>query len=252
MAKKLVLANWKMNLSASQSIRMGKQLADELPGIGVGSVELVLAPSYLALWPLKDICAAGGIGLSGQDLYPDGDGPCCGAVSASLLKGICEYVVIGHSERRRLAGESDELINRKIHAAVSAGLKPVLCVGETLHEKNLRLTESSLTSQLCYALEGIHEAGNLTLLYEPVWALGSGRSLSGEGAADMAFFLRGVLSSLYGASEASRVRIIYAGSVTPQNAADFACRSALDGVALGSSALSADKIMQILTAFAVP
>lgn len=185
-------------------------------------------------------------------MHHEAKGAYTGEIAASMLAGLCSFVILGHSERRQLFGETDALVNAKVRAALAARLAPILCVGETLDERDAGLAESAVRRQLAAGLEGVapSEADNIVVAYEPVWAIGTGRAATPEIAQEMAAVVRDQVAALFGSRAGGAVRVLYGGSVSPANAAGVAAQPDVDGALVGGASLVADDFAAIVRAFA--
>lgn len=244
----LVAGNWKMHLVRYEADALCRRLRDGL-GAGpaaVAAVDVAVFPSFPLLSTVVDALAASGIGVGGQDLHPEPKGAFTGDVAGAQLKDVgASFVLCGHSERRQLHGESDELVARKAAAAARAGLVPVVCVGETRDERHAGETWEVLLRQLApLALEP-----GLLLAYEPVWAVGTGETATPAQAQEAHAFLRQRLGERFGAAGAG-VRILYGGSVTPDNAGGLAAEPDVDGALVGGASLDSGRFLAIISAFA--
>jgi triosephosphate isomerase len=242
----VVAANWKMHLLRADAERYCSELlAAPLPA----DVETVLFPSYPLLAPVAEAIAKAGVGLGAQDLHPESSGAFTGDVSAAqLVDAGCGWVLCGHSERRRHYGETDEVVSRKASVALAAGLRPIVCVGETRPERHGGRTFDVLARQV----EVLPLDPRLVLAYEPIWAIGTGETATPETAADAHGYLRARFSRRGGAGFASQLRILYGGSVTPENARALAGSAEVDGFLVGGASLDAARFRAILAAFTAP
>ena len=236
----LIVANWKMNKTAREAAAMIRDLKKRLKK--VKGAEVLIAPPFTSLHASK------GLPLAGQNCHWEDNGAFTGETSAIFLKEAgCEAVILGHSERRRYAGESDALINAKLKAAHRAGLKPILCIGETLEERERSQTFSVLERQVDEALAGITAAQmkKSVLAYEPVWAIGTGRRATTEQVVEVHRFLRERVAKLYNAPLADAIRILYGGSVTPENIEELLAREEIDGALVGGASLKTDDFVSV-------
>ncbi len=248
MRKPLVAGNWKMNGSL-QSVR------DLLEGIksGIASVqnaEVAVCPSYVYLPETEKLLAGSAIGWGGQDLSTESSGAFTGEVAASMLLDFgCKYVIVGHSERRTYHAESDELVAKKYVVAQAAGLVPILCVGETLEEREGGITEAVVARQLdaLINLQGIEALKDGVIAYEPVWAIGTGKTASPEQAQEVHAFIRARVAAK-SAEVAEGVRILYGGSMKPDNAKELIGKPDIDGGLIGGASLKAEDFLGICTA----
>jgi triosephosphate isomerase len=244
----IVAANWKMNTSIDE----GLALVDAVRLLieDVSSVDRVVCPPFVSLHAISDRLRDSEIAVGAQDVYFEPKGAFTGEISVPMLMGLASYVIIGHSERRHVFGESDEIVAKKIRAALGAGLLPILCVGETLAERHWGATESVLRRHVHTALEGLPSAEGLVVAYEPVWAIGTGRAATAEDANEGCRFLRIEIESLFGEAVAQATRIQYGGSVTPDNAAELLGQPDIDGALVGGASLIPDSFAGIVKAAA--
>jgi triosephosphate isomerase len=254
MRRPLVAGNWKMNLNLAQARELVANVRAGLETLGptAGKVEVAVCPPTIYLFPLAEAMKGSEIRLGAQNLYYEPKGAFTGEVSAAMVAetGAC-YAILGHSERRHTIGhlEDDQMIQRKLKAALAAGLTPILCVGETLAEREAGQMLDVLTFQLTAALIGLElsSAEQLVVAYEPVWAIGTGRNATPEQAQEAHVHLRGRLRELAG-GRADEIRILYGGSVKPDNAGDLMCQPDVDGGLIGGASLKADAFLGIVKA----
>jgi triosephosphate isomerase (TIM) len=249
MRKKLVAANWKMNTGADS----GPALAEAIvKGLGNETrVDVLLCPPFPFLIPVGEKLRDSSVELGAQDCYFEDKGAFTGEVSPVMLREVgCTTVILGHSERRHILGESDALVNRKVKAALRAGLRVILCVGETLHERLSDEWKTVVLRQLTAGVEHVPDdlLPNIMLAYEPVWAIGTGHNATPEQAQEVHAFLRGKVASLVGKERAERGRILYGGSVKGKNAADLLQQPDVDGGLIGGASLDASEFLAIATA----
>ncbi|HEX6035501.1 MAG TPA: triose-phosphate isomerase [Anaerolineales bacterium] len=245
----LVAGNWKMNKTVAEARDLVSVMSAKLREIA--NVEKVLCPPFIAIPALAELLADSGIGLGAQNLHWEEKGAFTGEVSSGMLKEFCQYVIIGHSERRTYFGETDESVNRKLHAAMKAGLIPIVCVGETLEQYEAGSTSEVVRRQINIGLAGIDSASaaRIVVAYEPIWAIGTGKASSGENANFVhQQVIRPALSDLYGATNAEAIRILYGGSVTAANAAEFFAYPDIDGALVGGASLKPDEFVAITKA----
>ncbi len=247
-ARPFVAGNWKMHKTLAEARDLTGAVAGEALSLGVGT--LVLIPPFTAIYAVARVLtlAESKVAVGGQDLYWEDRGAFTGEVSASLLKDAgCEYVLVGHSERRQLFGETDVSVNRKAKAALAGGLRPIVCVGETLEERDAGRTTARIGAQLRDGLEGIPAAdfGRVVLAYEPVWAIGTGRTATPAQAQEVHAFIRGQLAEKYGNAAAACAIILYGGSVKPANAFSLAREEDINGFLVGGASLEADSFLGI-------
>ena len=245
----LVAGNWKMNKTVAEARDLVSTMSAKLGEIS--NVEKVLCPPYLAIPVLAEMLNGSGIGVGAQNLHWEEKGAFTGEVAPGMVKEFCGYVIIGHSERRTYFGETDESVNRKLHAAMKAGLIPIVCVGETLEQYEAGSTSEVVRRQISLGLAGIDApaAARLVVAYEPVWAIGTGKASSGENANFVhQQVIRPALSELFGAGPADAIRILYGGSVTAANAAEFFAYPDIDGALVGGASLKPDEFVAITKA----
>jgi triosephosphate isomerase len=234
----LIAGNWKMYKTVAETQAFFDQIAPLI--FGVKHCDIVVAPPFTAIARAAELADGLGISISGQDVYWESQGAFTGEVSAAMLKEAgCRYTLIGHSERRQLFGETDESVNRKLKAALAAGLLPIVCVGETLAEREAGSTEAVLQRQLAGGLAGLTEAGfsPIIVAYEPVWAIGTGRTATPEIAQQAHEFVRSRVASSLSNVVAERLRILYGGSVKPDNIAGLMAQPDIDGALVGGASL---------------
>jgi len=245
----LVAGNWKMNKTVAEARDLASTMSAKLREIL--NVEKVVCPPYMAIPALAEILAGTGIGLGAQNLHWEEKGAFTGEVSPGMVKEFCQYVIIGHSERRTYFGETDESVNKKLHAAMKAGIIPIVCVGETLEQYEAGSTAEVVRRQVRVGLAGIDaaSAASIVVAYEPVWAIGTGKASSGENA-DFVHHqvIRQALRELFGAQAADAIRILYGGSVTAANAAEFFAFADIDGALVGGASLKPDEFIAITKA----
>ncbi|MDP3091560.1 MAG: triose-phosphate isomerase [Nitrospira sp.] len=245
----LIAGNWKMNKTASEAATFVRELVQrKLPA---SAVEIVIAPPFTALDSVRQTLGSGSsIGLAGQNLHWEDHGAYTGEVSAPMLKDLgCRYVILGHSERRALFGEGDDVIRKKLAAAFRHGLKPILCVGESLDQREAGRTTEIITGQLKESLAGFEAAqlATLTIAYEPVWAIGTGKAASPEQAIPVHQTIRQLLQQEWSSAIAEGTRVLYGGSVTPQNVSDFLASEEIDGALVGGACLKVESFASIAT-----
>ena len=245
----LVAGNWKMNKTVPESLALVAGIGAALPRLD--AVEVALLPPFTSLWPVSTSGIGDrGVVLGAQNLYWETSGAFTGEISPAMLSGWCRYGLIGHSERRRLFGETDENVNRKVHAALSAGLRPMVAVGETLEENEAGRTEEVLGRQVPAGLAGLDQAQGLQVVmaYEPVWAIGTGKTATPDHAEQSCALIRRLVAQALGTAVAESVRILYGGSVTPANAVDLMSQPNIDGALVGGASLVAADFLAIVAA----
>ena len=246
----LIAANWKMNKTIGEARAFCEALLPEVEGRGGGAAEVVICPPYLALPLVAQLCEGTGVGVAAQNMYYEESGAYTGEVSAAmLLDAGAGAVILGHSERRQLFGESDEALARKLPAALAAGLRPILCVGESETERESDETDRVLRRQVDAALSRVEDAqlAEVVIAYEPIWAIGTGKTATAEQANDACGFIRSLIAARDG-DAGERVRIQYGGSVKPANAAELLGQSEIDGALVGGASLDSDDFAAIVAA----
>jgi triosephosphate isomerase len=249
MRKQFIAGNWKMCTTQESARQLARVVAE---GVGTEDrVTVAVCPPFPYLLPVREALRGSRVELGAQDLYPEKEGAFTGEVSpAMLLDCGCRYVILGHSERRHVLGETDAFINRKVRAALAAGLRVILCVGETLAEREANRTEQVLETQLTGSLAGVQagDLANLVIAYEPVWAIGTGRNATPEQAEQAHAFIRGRIGQAFGEEAAGWLPIQYGGSVKPENAASLLGQPDVDGALVGGASLKADQFLAIVRA----
>jgi triosephosphate isomerase (TIM) len=247
MRQLLVVGNWKMNGSRASINALLGELRESIPVIGA---EVVVCPTFVHLPQVLELCAASSISVGAQDCSPIQSGAYTGDVAPGMLAELgCSWVILGHSERRQYHGESDELVAAKLAAAVKAGLRPIVCVGETLEQREAGAAQHVVRTQLEGALGGQESLAALVVAYEPVWAIGTGRTATPEQAQDMHRCIRSCLDTL-GGPDASATRVLYGGSVKADNAVQMFAQPDIDGALVGGASLSAPDFLAIVRAAA--
>jgi len=243
-----IAANWKMYKSVLETVAFVKELRKLAKDLY--DVEIVIAPPFTALRPAADAAHASNIGIAGQNLHWEREGAFTGEVSAPMLKEAgAEYVIIGHSERRRLFGETDETVNRKLIAAVQAQLTPIVCIGETLQERDANETLAVLDRQIKRGLDGLtaDQIGGLVVAYEPVWAIGTGRNATPDQAREAHAHIRSRIRQWFGGAAADHCHVIYGGSVKPDNIRELSSLEDVDGALVGGASLDLRSFLEIVS-----
>ena len=243
--------NWKMNMTVEGARSLVYIMSARLREIA--SVDKVICPPFTALQAVQALLADSDIGLGAQNIYWEQQGAFTGEISPAMLKELCAYVIIGHSERRTLFGETDGSANRRVVAAAAADLTPIFCVGETLQEYEAQRTAEVVARQVISGLEGLEKAfaPRLVVAYEPVWAIGTGKASTAANAAQVIReHIRKPLATLFGNDAAQSIRVLYGGSVTAANAAEFFASEEIDGALVGGASLKADEFVAITKAAA--
>lgn len=251
MRKPFVAGNWKMNKTGDEARAL---VAEMLPGLqSAPTIDRAICPPFPYLMPLAAMLSGTGVGLGAQNMYWEESGAYTGEVSPNMVAEFCQYVILGHSERRAYFGETDESVNRKVKAALAHHLTPIMCVGETLSENEAGKTEEVVTRQVRGGLNGLDaaQAEQIVIAYEPVWAIGTGRAATAEGAnAVLANYIRPTLKSMFGQAVAQSVRIQYGGSVSAKNAAELFAMPDIDGALVGGASLKPADFVTIIKAAA--
>ncbi len=240
----LIAGNWKMNTGVSEAVALVESMLPELEKIS--RVEKVLCPPFVSLAAVRELLKASSLKLGAQSMFYEEKGAYTGEVSPLMIAELCEYVILGHSERRQYFNETNEIVNRKIVAALKIGLKPILCIGEKLEENEAGKTEEIVTAQLTSSLAGIRNFDGLVIAYEPVWAIGTGRAATGEQANKTLSLIRETIHRVYGEKSAADIRILYGGSVTAANIAEFVRQPEIDGALVGGASLKAAEFISIV------
>lgn len=240
----LVAGNWKMNTTVPEAVALVDAMLDELPFIA--GVEKVLCPPFISLEAVRNRVLGTDILVGAQNAFWEPRGAYTGEVSVGMLQGLVDYVIVGHSERRQHFHESDSDVNRKVRAALEVGLRVILCVGESLHENEAGHTEPFVQAQVRAALAEVESLDRVVVAYEPIWAIGTGRAATPEDAGRVVRHVRGVVAGLAGDGPARGMRILYGGSVTPDNFGAFAEHPEIDGALVGGASLRADSFLAIV------
>jgi len=243
----IIAGNWKCNRTIAEAVALAESVLCAVEGIA--GVDVALCPPFVALSAVRECLRGSRVRLGAQNVYLQ-EGAFTGEIAPRMLAGLCDLVILGHSERRHIFGESDALVNAKVHAAMEAGLAPILCVGETLEENERGATEEVVSRQVRAALEGIDgrrflELGGV-IAYEPVWAIGTGKACHGPTANAVIGGIRRLFSDLYGPEAGAALRIQYGGSVGAANIAEFMAQPEIDGALVGGASLKAEEFAAIV------
>jgi triosephosphate isomerase (TIM) len=238
----VIAGNWKMHYGPTDARDFAVSIVNDLAAIT--SVERVLCPPAISVPAVHAIVGGSGIRLGAQNMYFEPQGAYTGEISPLMLQGLCDYVILGHSERRGYFGETDALVNRKAQAAFTYRLRPIVCVGERLEERDANLTERVIATQVHGSLADLprERIAELVVAYEPIWAIGTGRAATAQDAADVVALIRALLAEMYGAEAAQAVRVQYGGSVTAANIGEFAALPDIDGALVGGASLKGEFI----------
>ena len=245
----MIAGNWKMNLNRGESAELAARLCRETTG--EDGVDVLIAPPFTALAAARDAIAGSRLLLGAQNMHWEEKGAFTGEISPSMLVDAgCSHVILGHSERRTLFGETDEMVDRKVAAALRSGLNPIVCFGETLEEREKERTFDVVGKQLRGSLRGLLQAKSIppsaVLAYEPVWAIGTGKTATPAQAQEVHGFVRKWLNEAFGASSASRIRVLYGGSVKPDNVRELMSMPDIDGALVGGASLKAESFVPIV------
>jgi len=240
----MIAGNWKMNTTVNEAVKLVGEMRPLLDPIY--NVEKVVCPPFVSLTAVKDTLKGSSVKLGAQNMYFEEKGAYTGEVSPLMLAGLCEYVILGHSERRQYFGETNEIINKKVRAALKAGVKPILCVGESLAQYEAGKTEAVVTDHVTGSLKDIPASASLVIAYEPVWAIGTGRAATSEQANKIIGIVRKIVAKLYSDSFAQSLRILYGGSVTPDNIAELMGQQEIDGGLVGGASLKVDSFVSLV------
>jgi len=244
MRKKLAIGNWKMNCTIDEAAQLATALRENLGSV-VG-VEVAVCPPYIDIPTVREALLHSHIRVGAQDVFHEDGGAFTSAISPSMLEGLCDYILVGHSERRKWFGDTDETVARKLSAILRHGMCPVLCVGEDLEENETGRTRSVLERQLQVALGSMRPSNAVVIAYEPVWAIGTGRAAHGEDVNKTLKWMRQLIGQLWDADSAQVMRILYGGSVTPENVTEFVSQSEIDGTLVGGASLRAPQFCDIV------
>ena len=240
----MIAGNWKMNTTVSEAVELVNEMRQGLDEIA--NVDKVICPPFISLATVRELIKGSSIKLGAQNLYFEEEGAYTGEISPLMLADLCEFVIIGHSERRQYFRETGEIVNKKIQAALRAKLKPILCIGESFEENEVGRTEAVIAEQLRSSLAEIDFVDGLIIAYEPIWAIGTGKAATGEQANKTIGFIRQNIAQLYNEDIAQEMRILYGGSVTADNAAEFINQPEIDGALVGGASLKAAQFLSIV------
>lgn len=239
----LIAGNWKMNTDLKEAVQLVNNLSKSIDKY---VIEKLVCPPFISLAAVHDELMGSTIKVGAQNMYSEDKGAFTGEVSPVMLKDLCEYVIIGHSERRQYFGEKGVLLSNKVKAAIRHNLKPILCIGENLQEYEAGQTRAVVADQFNSSLAGVDLAETLAIAYEPVWAIGTGKAATGQQAEETIAFIRSLILAKYGGNIASGMRILYGGSVTPGNIAEFVAQPDIDGALVGGASLKANDFTAII------
>lgn len=247
--KKMVVANWKMNKGLVQSQQFAEELKTQLEKHKVLNADIVICPPFTSLDALNKRLNGTNVKLGAQNMYYETIGAFTGEISAGMLKSCgCEYVIVGHSERRQFFNETSAIVNKKVLMALDEGLKPILCVGENLQEHDDKLTESVIDGQIttCLGHVSVEDITNVTIAYEPIWAIGTGKNATPHQAESVHNFIRKKLKKIYNEEISKNARIIYGGSISPENAKELFASPSVNGGLVGGASLEVESFLKII------
>ena len=248
MRKKIVVGNWKMNKTAAEAGDLATAILEQL-GDGIVGCEVGIAPAFPALTEVGKVIGSSDVRLVAQNCHYEDDGAYTGEVSVRMLKSLgSAYVIIGHSERRQYFGETNQTVNLRVRKALAGGMQVIMCVGETLEERESGVTDRIVTEQVREGLKDVAELDGVVLAYEPVWAIGTGKTATPEQAEEVHASIRATIRDMYGEQAAEHLRIQYGGSVKPSNAAELFSMPNIDGGLIGGASLKADDFAAIVRA----
>ena len=249
MRKPFIAGNWKMNTDSHSSVKLAEGVVSGCEDIAGSKVDVAVCPPFVYLQQVGKALHSSQIALGAQDVYFEQKGAFTGEISAAMLKDTgCAYALCGHSERRHVIGETDELINKKVHASILGGLLPILCVGELIGERKANKTAEVVTRQMKKGLAGLtaEKMKAVTIAYEPVWAIGTGLTATPEQAQEVHALIRKLLAEMFDRTLANEIRIQYGGSVKPDNAGELMGKEDVDGLLVGGASLKADDFVAIV------
>jgi len=250
MRKKIIAGNWKMNCDINGAVILISEIKKELSKKSIEAL-VIICPPFTNLETVYTLIKDSSMKLGAQNMYFEESGAFTGEISPAMLKSVgCEFVILGHSERRTIFNESDQFINKKIKAAVKHGLKPIFCIGETLEEREKGITFKTIERQTRNGLDGLSENDltNLIIAYEPVWAIGTGRNATPQQAEEIHQYIRELIAKMYSQNFANQLIIQYGGSVKPENAKELLSQADIDGALVGGACLKADSFIKIIEA----
>lgn len=243
----IIAGNWKMHKTIAEAVQLAREIREGV--VDINGVDIVLCPTFVALVAVDDVIANSKIGLGAQNMYWEEQGAYTGEVSPLMLQGLCDYVILGHSERRQYFGETDEGVNKKIKAALAHNLLPIVCVGENLAQNEAGETVGFVGGQIRAAFDGLpaEDAQKVVVAYEPIWAIGTGKTAEPTDANGIiAESVRAPLAQIYGNDVAQKIRVQYGGSVKPNNIEPFMAQTEIDGALVGGACLKSDSFVAII------
>lgn len=249
MRKKFIAGNWKMNKNYKDSQALAEQIKGGLTEFDHENADVVLCPPFTSLSIVNEVIADSAVMLGAQNMFYEDDGAYTGEISGGMLRSVgCNYVIVGHSERRQYFGETNEIINKKVNKALGYEINPIVCVGETLEERDGGRQDDVVGKQVreCIANLSVPDFEKVIIAYEPVWAIGTGVNATSDQANDMHKFIRGIIKELYDEKTSSKVRILYGGSMKPSNSKELLSQSDIDGGLIGGASLEAGSFTEII------
>jgi triosephosphate isomerase len=249
MRKYIIAGNWKMNKNAAESAALVEEIVKAAGS--ETSVSAVVCPPFTSIQKVSDLASDSNVGVGAQNMYFEASGAYTGEISAEMLRHLrVDWVILGHSERRAIFGETDELINQKVIAALANSLKPILCVGETIEEREAGDTLKVVETQLTEGLRNVDEskAEEIVIAYEPVWAIGTGKTATPEMAQEVHAYIRKLLNALFGEAKGESIRILYGGSMKPANAEELLAQKDIDGGLIGGASLQSNSFLELIEA----
>ena len=247
MVKPLIVGNWKMNLLINEAVMLARGIADFVKTLS--DLRIVLAPSFTLLSEVRDALSNSDVSLACQNFYFEENGAYTGEISIEMIKDVgCDFAILGHSERRHLFGETDDLINKKLGCAVKKGINSILCIGETGDQRKTGKTFEIIEQQLCIGLAGLkgQDLQNISIAYEPVWAIGTGKNATAKQVEEVHIFIRKIVTDKLFGKEIKPLTILYGGSVTPQNCKEILANKEVDGAIVGTASLNIDSFCAII------
>jgi len=244
MRRPLIAGNWKMNTKLEEAENLVRAMLAELDSID--GAEKVLCPPFISLAAIKKLTKTTSVKLGAQNMHFEDRGAYTGEISSLMLVDLCDFVILGHSERRQYFAETDEIINKKVKKALEFGVKPILCLGESLEDNEAGRTEKIITKQVKAGLAGVSPTSQLVIAYEPVWAIGTGKAATGKQANATISLIRSIVANLWDKKTAKAVRLLYGGSVTSSNIAEFIAEPEIDGALVGGASLKANEFVSIV------
>jgi triosephosphate isomerase len=240
----MIAGNWKMNTTVEEAVKLVKTMLPKLDKIR--GVDIVVCPPFVSLTAVYEVIKDSSVQLGSQNVFYKEKGAFTGEISPKMLAGICKYAIIGHSERRQYFGDTEEIIDMKIKAVLENMLKPIFCVGESLEENEAGRTEEVLTRQIMASCDRLYFFGGMVIAYEPVWAIGTGKSATAEDANKTIGFIRQLVHHRHGGEIAENVRILYGGSANAGNIAELMVQPEIDGALVGGASLKADEFLSMV------